>query len=364
MATASKLLGNETTNEIYSPLSLYFAMTLLTSGADGETLDELLEVMNATNVDEMMDNANTMYNALYYNGDTSKTQIANSLWLKDGLLFEEDYLNHAEKLFSSLYNVDFADPKTSEMQNQWINDNTNDTLNTDDRIINPNTIVTIINTIYYYSEWNEEFISDENIDGTFTLDSGEVIDTEFMTRYFETGAYFYDSEMYSRSSHGLDLKDGSSIVFILPKDGYTVDDLLESEESLNESFFGGTQRSGELIYEIPKFKAKSDFDIIESMKELGVEKAFVPGGAEFQNMIAGIGKDAWVSKINQKASFSIDEKGVEASAYTEIDLRMKGSGSWSDDKCEMILDRPFLYGIEKDGVLMFVGVCNNPNEMN
>ncbi len=363
MATASKLLGDNESNEIYSPLSLYFAMTLLTSGADGETLEELLAVMNETTVDELVDNANTMYNVLYTNNDTSKTQIANSLWIADNLNFQKNYLDYAEKLFASIYNVDFSDPKTLELQNQWIEENTNGTLDTTDRRIDANAIISIINTIYYYSEWNEEFVSDDNIDGQFTLDNGEIIDTEFMTRYFKKSATFYENEKFQRSSYGLDLKDGSNVVFVLPKDGYNVYDLLETEDSLNESFFGGTKYKGELTYEIPKFTAKSEFDIIETMKELGVEKAFDADNAEFQNMLAGI-ETGSVSKISQKASFSIDENGVEASSYTEVALRGTGGPIASIYKCDMILNKPFLYGIEKDGVLMFVGVCNNPNEIN
>ncbi len=59
----------------------------------------------------------------------------------------------------------------------------------------------------------------------------------------------------------------------------------------------------------------------------------------------------------------IDEKGVEGAAYTMIVLEEAGI-FMSEEKLEadMILDRPFIYGIQdnKTGTWLFLGVCRNP----
>lgn len=70
-------------------------------------------------------------------------------------------------------------------------------------------------------------------------------------------------------------------------------------------------------------------------------------------------EDVYISNIKQESYIAIDEKGVEAAAFTEIDYC--GAAAITEDKAEMILNRPFIYGIQdSNGVLLFVGICENP----
>ena len=69
---------------------------------------------------------------------------------------------------------------------------------------------------------------------------------------------------------------------------------------------------------------------------------------------------AFFSQILQETHIAIDEKGVEAAAFTKLDYA--GTGAPNEKEAYMILNRPFLYGIVSDGVLLFAGVCNQPAE--
>ena len=56
----------------------------------------------------------------------------------------------------------------------------------------------------------------------------------------------------------------------------------------------------------------------------------------------------------------LDEDGVEATAYTQVNFfgAMPPNG-----RADMILDRPFIYGIiTHDDTILFIGVCENPAE--
>ena len=69
---------------------------------------------------------------------------------------------------------------------------------------------------------------------------------------------------------------------------------------------------------------------------------------------------AYINEIQQQTHISIDEEGVEASAFTQIDY--VGSAT-SEGRVDMILDRPFIYGITaSNGSLLFIGICMNPVE--
>ncbi|MDD6888043.1 MAG: serpin family protein, partial [bacterium] len=55
----------------------------------------------------------------------------------------------------------------------------------------------------------------------------------------------------------------------------------------------------------------------------------------------------------------IDEKGVEAAAFTRIDV--SGAANVEPPHVEMTLDRPFLYAVTAaNGALLFIGVVGNP----
>ena len=66
-----------------------------------------------------------------------------------------------------------------------------------------------------------------------------------------------------------------------------------------------------------------------------------------------------IDQANHGATVVINEKGVEAAAYTE--LSAPDSVPPEDTKVyELTLDRPFIFVISVDGSPMFVGVINDP----
>ena len=60
----------------------------------------------------------------------------------------------------------------------------------------------------------------------------------------------------------------------------------------------------------------------------------------------------------QETCIGIDENGVEASAFTKIDY---AGAAMPEGRAEMILNRPFLYGIaSSEGSLLFAGIFETP----
>ena len=54
----------------------------------------------------------------------------------------------------------------------------------------------------------------------------------------------------------------------------------------------------------------------------------------------------------------IDEEGVKAATY--IELPGAGSAEPPEEIIDFILDRPFLFVIEKENIPIFTGCVNNP----
>lgn len=90
--SASKILENQTENIIYSPVSLYMALSLAGAGAAGETQKEILSVLGTgdNKADFLSEQNSRLFRLLYSDNEIGKLKIANSLWLNKGTRFNKD----------------------------------------------------------------------------------------------------------------------------------------------------------------------------------------------------------------------------------------------------------------------------------
>ncbi len=351
--TSSVFLKDKKENVNYSPLSLYYALSLAASGAEGETAAELLCLLGVEDQEQLSSQCSNLYRLLYADNKIGKCKIANSLWLSKDITFQPDYVkNAAEKFYAPAYYVDFADKKTTEAMAKWIADNTNGVLQPELKE-NTESLMTILNTIYYKNEWVDCFDKDKTKTDTFYLSDGSTVECDYMNRTYNS-AGFSKGTNYTMSR--LSLKYFGSMVFILPDEGVSLDELLE-EEKLKEIFEAEDNGYGEVVWQVPKFDFGSKFDMAKELQALGVRDAFDEKEADFSRITEEM---AYISDIRQETHISIDEKGVEAAAFTQIDYA--GAGL-PQDRADMILNRPFLYAIETfDGIPIFIGICENPTE--
>lgn len=355
-STASQLLKDKNENIMYSPLSLYYALAIATDGSEGETQTQLLKLLDISDKDYLSKQCSNLYRLLYKDNEYSKLKIANSLWLDnefDGnkLKFKNNFLDNArDNFYASLFSVDFSSDKTGIAMEKWISDNTNGTLEYDFSP-DPSQIMSIINTVYFYDEWTDKFDENETKQDTFNISDKEQIQCDFMNIDFGSSGYTKGNG-YLKSALGL--KNDTGMIFILPDKGVSVNELLSSPEKINEIFNGGENKCGEVKWKIPKFSYGTSLNIKDSLEALGVNYPF-----GFDANFKGISDaNPFISDIKQKTHIAIDEKGVEASAYTELEY---DGCALPEGKAEMILNRPFIFGITTyQGNLLFIGVCNNP----
>ena len=72
-------------NRAYSPLSLYMALSMLAECASGESRGQILELMNAPDIETLRTQAGQVWNANYCDDGTLTSLLANSIWLSDDL---------------------------------------------------------------------------------------------------------------------------------------------------------------------------------------------------------------------------------------------------------------------------------------
>ena len=350
--TASEVLGDSKANQNFSPLSLYYALAISANGAEGETQKELFELLNVDNAEYLLKQAGNMYRMTYNVNDLGSLKIANSLWIQEGFNCKQDFLDGASKdLYSSVYAVDFQSDSASKQMSKWIEDNTNGSL-TPEISVSPDKLLSIINTIYFKDQWVDRFDKNKTKPDVFHTAAGEDVNCDFMNAHYAS-AGFSTGEGFTRAY--LSLKNSGSMVFILPDEGVSVESLVKDSEKLKEAFEGGESHVGEVIWQIPKFNFGSSFDLRESLETLGVKSAFSPD-ADFSGITD---QQLFMSGVRQDSHIAIDEIGVEASSFTQIDYC---GACMPEGRAEMILTRPFIFGISDRNGLLFMGICNNPLE--
>ena len=352
--TASKILTDQDKNTLYSPISLYYALAIATQGANGETEKELLKLLEIDNKETLSKQLGNLYRVLYTDNEISKLKIANSVWLDKSLNYNQKYIDAIKKdYYASLFSADFSDKSaTTKEIKKWISENTNKTLDFDSDI-DDDQLMIILNTIYFYDQWTQQFDKNCTEQDTFNLSDGKKVKCDFMNHIDNNGS-FYIGDGYISSSLGF--KNGSSMVFVLPDENSNLKDLLSKPENLKKMFTQQDNKIGEVVWKIPKFSYGDSIELKEILKSLNVEKAF-GNGADFSGISE---EDLFISDVKQNSHIAIDENGVEASAYTEIAMCKL---ALVNERVEMNLDRPFIYGIvSPQGNLLFVGVCNNPNQ--
>jgi len=354
--TALPILKDHLANACYSPVSLYFALALASSGAEGRTKNELLELLGFSNVAKLSEQSGNLYRLLYTDHEITQLKVANSLWLDDEyqgepVHFKEPFIRNAvDSFYASLFKVDFAQESTGRAMARWIADSTNQTLNPTFEP-NPEIIMSIINTIYFRDEWITAFDESLTKPDTFHPADGQDVICDFVNRGNGLGD-FNKGDGFTRSE--LLLKSRASMIFILPDPDIDLTDLLSSSDRLKDVFEGGKRAYGQVTWKIPKFTCDSQFELVDTLKDLGVHAAFAQT-ADFSGITDHL---AFISSIIQNTHIAVDEKGVEASAFSKIDYY---GAAKPEGQADMILDRPFLYGIRSaTGQLLFIGICGNP----
>lgn len=359
--TAAAVLKDQETSGCYSPLSLYQTLAILASGSDGQTRDQLLSLLGQGDLETLQEESGKLYRVNYFDNDVNRLQISNSLWIdeeaSDGtpISYKQDWvLSAAANYYADVYQADFSSEDTSKALGQWISDRTGGFLHPE-LTLSSQTVMAIVNTLWYKTQWANQFSQEETSEAAFTTESGEEVSCDFMHRTDDMGQAI-ETEEYTKSS--LSLNKGR-MIFVLPKEGVDVDSLL-TEEKLWDIFENGDYSTAEVHWSVPKFETSADYQLVDTLKSLGVEAAFDLDSADF-SLISDT--PLYVGSVRQGTHIAINEDGVEAAAFSLAGMEAGMAEPEEVPVVEMNLNRPFLYLITADnGATLFLGVVRNPTE--
>lgn len=360
-ALKSCLTGAE--NEAFSPANLYMALAELAELADGEAREEILAALGAESIEALRTQARGLWESLYYKDEHSRLTLANSLWLDESLDYHPEPLEAlSENYYASIYRGEFGSSATDKAVAAWLDRQTGGLLKKATRDIHlapaPEMVFALYSTIYFQAKWGyeQEFNPKNTVTEPFHAPSGDV-NCDFMRQTIESDYYF--GLDYAAASLGL--RNGSRMWFILPDEGKTPADLLESgayTQLLTEGFadLDDIRKYMIIHLSVPKFDVMAQGSLTDAVKSLGVEAVFDWDAGAFAQVLD---QQAWLSGVNQATRVVIDEEGVKAASY--IEMPAAGAAQPPDEEVDLVLDRPFLFLItSSSGTPLFAGVVNNP----
>lgn len=367
-STAQFLTGAGKENRVYSPLNVYMALAMLAETAGGDSRQQILDLLGEDSIEALRASAAALWRSNYRDDGVVTSIMANSLWLRNDMTYSQEVLDTlANTYYASAFSGEMGTPEYTAALRDWLNEQTKGLLTEQVSELNlhPSTVMALASTLYFKAGWNNEFNETLTETAVFHTPSGDA-DVEFMHQ--TTLATYYWGEHFAAVS--LHFQQGGDMWLILPDEGYSADQLLESGEAMDfllqrpadgkKATVYSFQKYLKVNLSLPKFDASSDLDLIEGLKKLGVTDVFDMHAADFTPLAADTDDPLYINKAEHAARVRIDEEGCEAAAYTVL-LLYAGSAAPPDEEVDFTLDRPFLFAVTGDsGLPLFVGVVNQP----
>ena len=361
--TVPVFLGGESgENRAYSPVNVYMALGMLAELTDGDSRQQVLDLLGASDIDALRGQANDLWNANYWNDGATASVLASSLWLREDISYVDSTLDTlADTYYASSFQGEMGSQEMDQMLQDWINDQTGGLL--EDQVgeltLKPETVLALATTLYFQAKWCEEFSEASNVTQAFHGPNGDR-DAEFM-RTSMTNTYYWGDNF---GAVGLGLENRGAMWFLLPDEGTSPEELLQDSQAMEFLFSESGTRSWEngknltIHLSVPKFDISSQTDLLGGLETLGVTDALDPELADFSPTTQDV-DSVYLSQAQHGVRVAIDEEGVTAAAYTV--MAATGSGAPPEEEMDFVLDRPFLFCVtSQDGLPLFVGIVNQP----
>ncbi len=327
--------GNEKENFMVSPLSLKAALCLAASGAEGETLDQILAAMQYESPEEMnewfesVNSATESFARWCEDQEGHAFSVVNSVWNNTDVYgsFLEDYKVYVREHYGADAYEESRD-KITDAVNSWCSEKTDGLIGKISDDLSKAASV-LINALYLKSSWTAAF-SEYTWQDVFTDIDGSKAVKDFMNRTEWTN-YYEDSDT---KLVVLELNGDKQLVVVL---GDT-DDI---EDKIGKA-------SGQMVcVTMPKFEVESTFSgeaLIGFLEQEGMKQAFT-AEADFSRM-AEADAQWYINDIIQKTKLKVDENGLEAAAVTAIVLECGSAAPQEEPEIiDFTANRPFTFYI-------------------
>ena len=350
-----KVMDNtaDSVNFIISPLSISSALSMTLNGANGDTRDAMLTALRVNGLTpEIINNSYKDLNKALLSVDKRVLiSIANSVWTENNFVVKKPFTD----ILTQYYNAeskpfDVLDPLAPKYINSWIESKTNGLIKNMIDQLDPNTVMLLINAIYFKGKWKSQFEKANTVQGTFYESDGTTVQVPMMKQTSDFKTYKGEGFTLAELAYG----QGNFVMdVILPEKNDGLKNLISI---INGNSFKGwldqmNGRKTDLIF--PRFKYGYKSELKNILIDMGMGIAFTQN-ADFSNISD---TSLLISKVTHQALIETNEEGTEAAAATIITI---GTTAILVDPIN--IDHSFMYIIRETSTnsIFFMGRVADP----
>ena len=353
---ASKSNPNE--NMMFSPVSLNYALGMISDGAVDETKSLLDTYLGTENYGEFAENYLKLIERYNNKGESSYgyntcLEIADALWVSDEYKLKSDYEDIVRSKYDAVVkSLNFANVSDSVNEiNSWVNDKTHEMIKqiVSEDMFDKDSVMCLTNTVYFEAPWSECWNYAEGYEEDFTNFDGS---TDKLCYMYGSPSAYYEND--NATAFGYNYSNGIQFIGILPKS--------TGDFELSDLDIAGLLETSTTKYDVeakmPRLTFDSTINLNDILAEMGLESIFTDD-AEFTEITDAFLK---VSTVLQKTRIELDENGTKASAATAIMMDKLGAVVGDEREVKQVsLDRPFAFMIYDafNGETLFIGKVVN-----
>ena len=343
-------------NIFVSPLSVSFALAMTYNGADNETKTAMEQALrlNGLTTDEINSSFKNIMNSLIGLDPKVTLDIANSIWYRENFHVEQNFIDVNKNYYNAEVNaLDFASPQALDIINNWVASNTNNKIKTIINELSDQTVMILINAIYFKGNWKYKFEKDATETRPFYPADGTTKNVLMMQQ--EGNFNCMSNELFK----AIELPYGDekfSMLIMLPNHDKTTNDIINELNDNNWNYWlNSFEKTEDINVILPKFKFKYDKKLNDILKILGMEIAF-SANADFSkiNPLENLS----ISRVLHKTYVDVNEEGTEAAAVTAVVMdNCVGTANMFN------ANKPFVFAIKEKSTnsIIFIGRLANPD---
>ena len=338
---------------IVSPISVSYVLGMLNEGADGETRQQITDVLGlGGSVQEINKYFKKMMGDAQSVDPSVKLKNANCIYFKLGMTINPKFKADMQNYYNAhVEAINFNSSSILNKINNWCKTHTDgmipELLKKGE--LHPNRRMYLLNAVYFKATWTDQFDPMSTSDIDFITLDGKTVKRPMMHRH---GMAVYGKNDLCKM---LCLPYGNkayNMVVLLPNEGKTTDDIIRNLSAQKLKEWQSQMRTEEVNILMPRFTTESETRLKDILSSMGMPRAFKRDTAEFPNMIQNEGLS--VSMMKQKAKIEVNEEGTKAAAVTVAEMDIIIGMHYYE---YFYATRPFVYYIMENstGTIYFMG---------
>ncbi|MCD6155465.1 MAG: serpin family protein [Candidatus Atribacteria bacterium] len=254
--------------------------------------------------------------------------------------------------------MDFANPQTVALINQWVREKTYGKISKILDQLSDWDVLVLLNAVYFKGKWEYTFDATNTQPLPFYSSQG----TQDIPTMWQKGSFDYFENQTLQAIRLPYADERFSMYIFLPRAQEGLQELLTAltADSLINWIQSMEEREGEIY--LPRFRLSFERSLNATLQNLGMRLAFDPQNADFGAMLP-IPPNVFLSEVKHKSILEVNEEGTTAAAVTSVIVGI--TAILPEERFVMRVDHPFLLLIrdEESGLFLFLGAVENPEAL-